>query len=331
VLRDLRRVGLVLVAIVGGSFAVAACGSSAPAAAVAGLPKVTGEVGQAAVVTLPPGASAPTHLESAVLVRGNGAVLAGGDAVLANYTLVNWTVAHGVGSAHYVGSTYSTDRGRTPNQPQLVTLGAADNLPAWNQALAGVRVGSRVEIVAPPGSAFGAAGYPKASIGPGDTLVYVVDVVAAYEGNLDIPGKQGAPRDAGLPVVTGDPGSGVPTVTMPAGVKPPARLIARPLIQGSGEKVTAGRTVVARYMGVDWNTGKTIASSFGDGKLAAFPLVSGKVLPGWITGLVGEQVGDRVLVVVPPADGYGPSGRPSAGIGPGDTLVFVFDIVDVLS
>jgi FKBP-type peptidyl-prolyl cis-trans isomerase len=55
------------------------------------------------------------------------------------------------------------------------------------------------------------------------------------------------------------------------------------------------------------------------------------VIQGWDQGLIGKHVGDRVLLVIPPALGYGPSGgQSSAGIGANDTLIFVVDIVDAL-
>ena len=52
-----------------------------------------------------------------------------------------------------------------------------------------------------------------------------------------------------------------------------------------------------------------------------------QVIKGWETGLVGQTVGSRVLLVVPPADGYGTAGDSQAGIKGTDTLVFVVDIL----
>jgi len=56
-------------------------------------------------------------------------------------------------------------------------------------------------------------------------------------------------------------------------------------------------------------------------------------VPGWDKGLVGQTVGSRILLVVPPADGYGAKGSPPIGgegsppIGAKDTMVFVVDIL----
>ena len=53
----------------------------------------------------------------------------------------------------------------------------------------------------------------------------------------------------------------------------------------------------------------------------------GQVITGWDNGLVGQKVGSRVLLVIPPADGYGTAGSPPKIKGT-DTLVFVVDILD---
>lgn len=55
----------------------------------------------------------------------------------------------------------------------------------------------------------------------------------------------------------------------------------------------------------------------------------GKLIPAWNTGLVGVPVGSRVMLVVPPAEGYGKTGQPSAGIKGTDTLVFVVDVLSL--
>ena len=306
---------------------VAGCSSgSGPSKPTSGaLPQVSGAVGQKAVITLPSGAAAPTKLETKTLVPGSGATLANGQLAAVNYTVLNWT------GAKELGDTYSTDGGKTPNQPQVVTLGSTSLLPAWNTALTGARVGSRIEIVAPPADAFGSQGNAQAGVGPTDDLVFVLDVVGGYQATADITGKQSAQAGAALPQVSGDPGTGNPQVTIPTGAKPPASLIADTLIQGSGEVVQSGRTLVIQYTGVDWSTGKNFDSSFTRKQAFSTVIGAGKVIKGWDEGLIGKHVGDRVLLVIPPSLGYGPTGgQPSAGIGANDTLVFVVDIIDAL-
>ena len=43
--------------------------------------------------------------------------------------------------------------------------------------------------------------------------------------------------------------------------------------------------------------------------------------------LEGRTVGSRVILEIPPADGYGKEGNPDAGIKGTDTLFFVVDIL----
>ena len=57
-----------------------------------------------------------------------------------------------------------------------------------------------------------------------------------------------------------------------------------------------------------------------------FPIGAGQVIKGWDNGLLGQKVGSRVLLVIPPADGYGDAGQGETIKGD-DTLVFVVDIL----
>ena len=190
---------------------------------------------------------------------------------------------------------------------------------------------SRIEVVAPPADAFGSQGNSQDGVGPTDVLVFVLDVVAGYPADADITGTMGAQTDASLPKVVGEPGAGNPTVTIPTGVKPPTGLVANVLIQGHGQTVAKGQTLVMQYTGVDWNTGKNFDSSFTRKTAFTTAIGEGTVITGWDQGLVGKHVGDRVLLVVPPSLGYGSQGgQSSAGIGANDTLVFVVDIVAAL-
>ena len=44
------------------------------------------------------------------------------------------------------------------------------------------------------------------------------------------------------------------------------------------------------------------------------PEGTGSVITGWDERLVGRTVGSRVILEIPPADGYGPEGNEAAGI-----------------
>jgi peptidylprolyl isomerase len=286
---------------------------------------VSGPVGQKAVITLPSGAAIPNKLETKVLVQGGGQKLASGALAAVNYTVTNWSTGKAL------GNTYSSDGGKTPAQPQLVQLGSSSVLSAWNTALTGSKVGSRIEVVAPPSTAFGSTGNQQDGVGPNDVLVFVLDVIAGYPADVDITGTQPPQTDNSLPSVSGNPGTGNPTVTIPSGVTPPSSLVADVLIKGSGEAVSSGQTLVMQYTGVDWNTEKNFDSSFTRKQAFSTVIGAGQVIAGWDQGLVGKNVGDRVLLIIPPSLGYGPQGgQAQAGIGANDTLVFVVDIIDAL-
>lgn len=300
---------------------LAGCGgtSSSPQ----NLPTVSGAVGEQAAITIPHGLTAPTSVASSVLVQGNGSQLANGDAVVVNYTLMDWT------GAKLIGSTYSTGKG--PNKTQEFVLGSSTALPSWNQVLPHVTIGSRVEIVTPPAGAFGSGGATAYGITGKDDLIYVLDVVGAYPGTADITGTMPAQTaDPTLPTVHGNPGT-TPTITIPAGAAAPTTAKSKVLIQGSGAQITADQRLMVQYVGVDWNTGRQFDSSFAQKQIASFVFGSSTVISGWNTGLAGKHVGDRVLLVIPATQAYGSKGVPSAGIHGGDTLVFVVDIVDALS
>jgi peptidylprolyl isomerase len=306
-------------------FAATACGSSGSTGGSETLPVVSGPVGQKAVIALPSGVAVPSRLETKVLVQGGGQKLASGDLAAVNYTVTNWTTGKAL------GNTYSSDGGKTPAQPQVVQLGSTSVLSAWNTALTGAQVGSRIEVVAPPSTAFGSSGNEQDGVGPNDVLVFVLDVIAGYPADVDITGTQAPQTDSSLPSVSGNPGSGNPTVTIPSGATPPSSLVANVLIKGSGEVVLSGQTLVLQYTGVDWNTKKNFDSSFTRKQAFSTVIGTGQVIAGWDQGLIGKHVGDRVLLVIPPSLGYGPQGGQSqAGIGPNDTLVFVVDIIDAL-
>ena len=99
----------------------------------------------------------------------------------------------------------------------------------------------------------------------------------------------------------------------------------QPLIEGDREEVAAGQTVTVHYTGVKWSDGEQFDSSLEAGQPFSTVIGAGQVIPGWDEGLVGQTVGSRVLLVIPPeASAYGED--PSANLG-GETLVFVVDIL----
>lgn len=129
-----------------------------------------------------------------------------------------------------------------------------------------------------------------------------------------------------MPTVSGEFGESA-ELSFPQSAAP-SGLVVRVLSEGTGPAVSAGRTLRAHYVGQIWG-GAIFDSSFARGMPASFPIGVGAVIQGWDQGLVGKNVGSRVLLSIPPSKGYGPSGMPQAGIGGADTLVFVVDLLGV--
>jgi len=101
------------------------------------------------------------------------------------------------------------------------------------------------------------------------------------------------------------------------------------LSEGTGPVTASGDWLITNYLGQIWN-GKVFDNSYDRGSTSAFQIGVGKVVPGWDVALVGVPVGSRVLLSLPPADGYGSAGSSSAGIAGTDTIVFVVDIVQAI-
>ncbi|WP_159798766.1 FKBP-type peptidyl-prolyl cis-trans isomerase [Puerhibacterium puerhi] len=129
-----------------------------------------------------------------------------------------------------------------------------------------------------------------------------------------------------LPTASGSFGD-KPAITFPEGGAP-SGLQVQVLEEGTGPVVEAGRTIVVNYLGQTWG-GHVFDNSYDRGAPIDFPIGVGAVIGGWDKGLVGKNVGSRVLLSIPPEHGYGMRGVPQAGIGGGDTLVFVVDVVGV--
>ena len=117
-----------------------------------------------------------------------------------------------------------------------------------------------------------------------------------------------------------------PTLTFPASPAP-ADLQVQVLVPGTGDAVEAGQDIEVHYLGQSWGGG-VFDTSYDRGETISFPIGVGKVIAGWDQGLVGQQIGSRLLLSIPSHLGYGDRGVPAAGIRGGDTLVFVVDIVD---
>ena len=96
--------------------------------------------------------------------------------------------------------------------------------------------------------------------------------------------------------------------------------------KGTGEEVADGDSVKVNYVAVNGRTGKQFDNSFTSKSPLTLTLDDTTAMPGFLKGLTGQKVGSRVLVAIPPKDGFGQA-RTELGIKADDTMVFLFDIV----
>ena len=133
-------------------------------------------------------------------------------------------------------------------------------------------------------------------------------------------------EEKGLPSVSGGYGD-KPKVTADKKEKPGTKVKTSVLVEGKGPKVAKGDLLVADYLGSVYATNKVFDNSYDRGQPAGFEIGTGKVIKGWDETLVGVNAGSRVLMVLPPAKGYGEQGNEQAGIKGTDSLVFVVDVI----
>jgi peptidylprolyl isomerase len=113
-----------------------------------------------------PGGEPPAELEITEIWEGDGPVAKAGDTV----------------QVHYVGVAYSTgeefDASWNRGDPLEFRLGVGQVISGWDQGVQGMRVGGRRQLVIPPDLAYGDRGAGR-SIAPGETLIFVCDLVSA--------------------------------------------------------------------------------------------------------------------------------------------------------
>lgn len=117
-----------------------------------------------------------------------------------------------------------------------------------------------------------------------------------------------------------------PTVTVPDG-PPPTELVITDLVEGDGALLEAGGLATVHYVGVSYSTGEEFDASWNGGRPFT-TTIPGGVIEGWNEGLLGMKVGGRRELIIPADKAYGNS-SPTPAIGPGETLIFVVDLVEV--
>lgn len=244
--------------------------------------------------------------------EGKGAPVSKDDVVTVDIALYNGTSGKPIPNTE----TYTAD-------PIAIDLGNEQIFPGLRNGIVGQKVGSTATAVVPPKEMFGETGNEQLGVAATDSVVMVYDVKDVMLKEAE--GKEVAAK-SGLPKVTYSTDKAA-TFEMPKG-KAPSSTTAQTLVQGDGATVKKGDTAYVSYTGALWKNGKVFDSSKQEGRRPfAVPVGGGQVIKAWDEELAGTKVGDRVLLVVPPKDGYGKTGSPDGSITKDDTIVFVIDVL----
>ncbi|WP_127356627.1 FKBP-type peptidyl-prolyl cis-trans isomerase [Actinacidiphila soli] len=118
-----------------------------------------------------------------------------------------------------------------------------------------------------------------------------------------------------------------PEIDFPGG-NPPAELEIKDIWEGDGPEARAGQNVTVHYVGVSFSTGEEFDASWNRNSPFTFPLGGGRVIKGWDQGVQGMKVGGRRQLTIPAHLAYG-NQSPTPAIRPGETLIFVVDLLSV--
>jgi peptidylprolyl isomerase len=112
-----------------------------------------------------PGDAPPAELVIEDLKEGEGQEAGAGDTISAHY----------VGVAHSTGEEFDASWNR--GEPFSFRLGAGNVIAGWDRGVQGMKVGGRRKLTIPPELGYGQRGAGR-DIKPGETLVFVVDLLA---------------------------------------------------------------------------------------------------------------------------------------------------------
>lgn len=316
----MRRLPLPLLLTAALLLATTACGGSDDkkdsSDTVSGL-HVEGAFGSAPTVRLDKPIKV-TKLHTDVITRGSG-----DEVKMGSKALLNLYIANGKSGKKAI-STY--DRG----QPLNASMDETQFFPPLVKALNGMKSGSRVAFVDTVKDLYGAAGAKQIGLKASDSLVFVIDVMSATPTDvLDKPqGTEVAPP-AHLPRIVTRAGKIQGFDFTKAAKRPSKKLRVITLVKGTGEPIQGQKIVQMNFVGEIYGGKKPFSNSYTAPQPASFVTGGGQLIKGWDNALQGQRVGTRLMLLVPPAQGYGKAGQPQIHVTGKSTLVFVMDILGV--
>lgn len=246
---------------------------------------------------------------SKVISPGDGETVHAGDVVNLDY----------VGVDGRTGKVF--DNSFQSEQSLTATLIEGEIIDGFIKGLDGKKVGSRVLVAVAPDDGF-EQNNDQYDLRSDDSLVFVFDI------NDKIPEsatgkKKSVPKT--VPRLTFDdqdrPDGFTKTKKTPDKVTDEKAYLA---VEGSGDKVQSGDTLVVQYVGQVYPDGDVFDESWSHGP-ATFSVGTGRLIKCWDDLLVDQKVGSRVILVCPAKYAYGEEGNDK--IKGGDTLIFAIDLL----
>ena len=106
--------------------------------------------------------------------------------------------------------------------------------------------------------------------------------------------------------------------------------IVRVVAEGDGDEIESGDLISVNYIAINGRTGDEFYNSFATKTPMTLNVTEGRILLGFVKALEGANVGSRLLVAIPPKDGFA-GANSQFGLEEDDTMVFLFDILEKIS
>jgi peptidylprolyl isomerase len=228
--------------------------------------------------------------------EGTGESAVDGDAIHILYT--GWLTD---------GTKFDSSFNSDPPRSFPIVMGQPGAISGFLEATSGMKMGEKRTVVMPPEQGYGAQGTPDGPIPPNAHLIFQVEAQRIE--------KSGDPRD-----VEFNPELGIDLDAM---TMSETGLYWTTTQEGAGQPAVPGDSMGIHY------TGKladgTVFDSSVDREALPMILEETALIAGWTEGVTGMVLGEKRLLVIPPALGYGFPGRQGA-IPPNATLIFEVEL-----
>lgn len=230
------------------------------------------------------GSKAPSTLQFYVAEKGGDIEVGENDFVVADYIGYVW------GSEKEFDSSFSRNAPLEMNLNNLVK--------GWKYTLAGTHVGDKVVISIPSKYGYGETGQPSAGIGGDDTIVFYVNIRAAF--NSSSAGQADAQEMVNvdsLPV-TIDAKLGEPVKTIALRdpkATAPSETTVEVIGEGSGDEVQDGDSVLVAYAAIPYASDQ-MDSTWANGNGPVPVVASSSDTASPFGALIGQRVGSRVII-----------------------------------